>query len=141
MYGKKRSAKATRCYVMITQHLLSYYIFTFHNLSNCNTFTVRRFILLSFKHQTHKPTAISVEHNQWEMKHKTSKLQATFTARSDLSTVTVTYIVEYKDIIWQGRLCGHNVTTSCVRGSFLAVQSMYELNRSAVCLYSCFRYP
>jgi len=29
-------------------------------LSNCHTFTVTQFIVLSFKHQTNKPTAISV---------------------------------------------------------------------------------
>ena len=34
-----------------------------NRLSNCHTFTVRRFILLPFKHQTNKPTAISAQHN------------------------------------------------------------------------------
>jgi hypothetical protein len=68
-----------------------------NRLSNCHTFTVRPFILLSFKHQTNKPTAISTEHNQWQQKHKTSELQTTVTAGSDLSIVTVTGIVKYKN--------------------------------------------
>ena len=47
---------------------------TQNRLSNCHTFTVMQFIMLSFKHQTNKPTAISVEHNQRKEKHKTSEL-------------------------------------------------------------------
>ena len=31
-----------------------------NRLPDCHTFTVMQFILLSFKHQTNKPTAISV---------------------------------------------------------------------------------
>jgi len=51
--------------------------------SDCHTFTVRRFILFSFKHQTNKPTAITEEHNQWKQKHKISELQSTVIAGSD----------------------------------------------------------
>jgi len=43
-------------------------------LSDCHAFTVRRFIVLSFKHQTNKPTAMSAEHNQWKENDKNSEL-------------------------------------------------------------------
>jgi len=95
--------------------------------SNCHNFIVRRFILLPFKHQTNKPTAISAQHNQWKQKHKTAELQTTFTAGSDLCLVTVGYIyIKYdENILWSYRniegcspkltCSGNGVwTTSCV---------------------------
>jgi len=81
---------------MLYENLSNNRPFCENRLSDCHTFTVRRFILLSFKHQTNKPTAISVQHNQWQYKHKTSELQTTVTAGSVLTHVTATYIVKYK---------------------------------------------
>ena len=57
-------------------------IFKTFSLKSHN-FTVRRFIVLPFKHQTKNPTAISAQHNQWQYKHNTAELQTTVTAGSD----------------------------------------------------------
>jgi hypothetical protein len=54
---------------------------------------------LSFKHQTNKPTAISTQHNQWKEKHKTLELQITFNAGLDVSLLTDSNKVKYKNEI------------------------------------------
>ena len=46
-----------------------------NRLSDCHTFIVRRFIVLSFKHQTNKPTAISVEQNRRKERGTTLELK------------------------------------------------------------------
>jgi hypothetical protein len=71
------------------QHFLEVYtlcIRSVNRLSNCHTFTVSLFILLSFKHQPTKPTAISVEQNQWKEKDKIQNFQNT---QSNLSIFSV----------------------------------------------------
>ena len=65
-----------------------------NHLSDCHTFTVRQYILLPFKHQTNKPTAISAQHNQWQYKHNTAEVRTSVTAGSDLSPVAVSYIAK-----------------------------------------------
>jgi len=53
------------------QKLSSKRPFCENRLSDCHTFNVRRFIELSLKNHTNKPTAVSVEQNQWKEKCKT----------------------------------------------------------------------
>ena len=46
-----------------------------NRLSNCHTFIVQLFTVLFINIKPNKPTAISVEHNQGQWKHKTAEIQ------------------------------------------------------------------
>ena len=61
----------------------------------------------------------------------------TVTAGSDLSLVTVNFIVKYNNKIRSEMLCDCNLTSKCIRENLLAVESVYELTHVNMCLYSC----
>jgi hypothetical protein len=101
-----------------------------------HTFTVKRFILLSFKHQTNKQTAIPVEQKQWQQKHIYSELQTTVTA-VHISVLLQLLILRDKGI----KLFDCNVTLRRVRITVVVMEYLYVINVKIACLYSCLNNP
>jgi len=112
-----------------------------NRLSDCHTFTVRRFILLSFKHQTNKTNCYFSWTQPMTVDTQNFRITKNSHYSSDLSIVAVTYIVKYDNIMWQERLCDDKVTSRRIRLTVDAVELLYVQNLRNVYVYSCDRCP